>query len=187
MEEYFEVKAQLFDGRARKEIVCVDGEWGRRLVNRGTITVATTKPATWTASDVEVSPTGEQTFTAHGPDGDLRIHLPLAGSFNVANALLAIACLHVGGHRRPRPSQTGLANVQVPGRMQRVDEGQEFTAVVDYSHKPAAVALALDAVRAKTDGRVIIVLGCGGDRDTGQAPADGRGRRRTRRRVDHHR
>lgn len=172
MEEYFEVKAQLFDGRARKEIVCVDGEWGGRLVKDDTITVATTKPATWTASDVEVSATGEQTFTAHGPAGDIEIHLPLAGSFNVANALLAIACLHAEGISDDAIA-AGLSTVQVPGRMQRVDEGQDFTAVVDYSHKPAAVALALDAVRAKTDGRVIIVLGCGGDRDRAKRPLMG--------------
>lgn len=172
MEEYFEVKAQLFDGRARKEVVCVDGEWGPRLVKDDTITVSTTGPATWTASGVEVSPTGEQTFTAHGPGGDVEIHLPLAGSFNVANALLAIACLHAEGISGEAIAE-GLSNVQVPGRMQRVDEGQDFTAVVDYSHKPAAVALALDAVRAKTDGRVIIVLGCGGDRDRAKRPLMG--------------
>jgi UDP-N-acetylmuramoyl-L-alanyl-D-glutamate--2,6-diaminopimelate ligase len=57
--------------------------------------------------------------------------------------------------------------------MQRVDEGQEFTAVVDYSHKPAAVALALDAVRRQVSGRVITVLGCGGDRDTAKRPLMG--------------
>jgi UDP-N-acetylmuramoyl-L-alanyl-D-glutamate--2,6-diaminopimelate ligase len=172
MEEYFQVKAQLFDGRARKEVVCVDGEWGPRLVHDGTITVATTKPATWTASGVEVSRTGEQTFTAHGPGGDIEIHLQLAGSFNIANALVAIACLHAEGISNEAIAE-GLGTVQVPGRMQRVDEGQSFTAVVDYSHKPAAVALALEAVRAKTDGRVIIVLGCGGDRDRAKRPLMG--------------
>jgi UDP-N-acetylmuramoyl-L-alanyl-D-glutamate--2,6-diaminopimelate ligase len=72
----------------------------------------------------------------------------------------------------------GLAGVDVPGRMERVDLGQDFTAVVDYSHKPAAVALALDAVRAQLaragrGGRVLTVLGCGGDRDTGKRPMMG--------------
>nr|WP_235921691.1 UDP-N-acetylmuramoyl-L-alanyl-D-glutamate--2,6-diaminopimelate ligase [Lentzea tibetensis] len=173
MEDYFRAKAKLFDGRARKEVVCVDTEWGERLVKPDTVTVSTTgADATWTASDVEVTPTGEQTFTAHGPDGDLRIELRLPGSFNVANALLAIGCLHASGV----PGEAiveGLAAVQVPGRMQRVDEGQDFTAVVDYSHKPVAVALALDAVRAKTANRVITVLGCGGDRDKGKRPLMG--------------
>ncbi|WP_285744335.1 UDP-N-acetylmuramoyl-L-alanyl-D-glutamate--2,6-diaminopimelate ligase [Lentzea sp. NBRC 105346] len=172
MEDYFRAKAKLFDGRARKEVVCVDSEWGERLVNDKTITVATTKNATWTASDVEVSPTGEQTFTAHGPDGDIAIELRLPGSFNVANALLAIGCLHLEGVDKAAIAE-GLKQVQVPGRMQRVDEGQDFTAVVDYSHKPVAVALALDAVRSKTAGRIITVLGCGGDRDKGKRPLMG--------------
>ncbi|WP_367136691.1 UDP-N-acetylmuramoyl-L-alanyl-D-glutamate--2,6-diaminopimelate ligase [Saccharothrix sp. HUAS TT1] len=173
MEDYFRTKAELFDGRARTEVVCVDGEWGPRLVEDGTITVATTKDAHWTASGVTVSATGEQAFTAHGPDGaEFDVELSLPGDFNVANALLAIACLHSQGVERAA-IQEGLRTVQVPGRMQRVDEGQDFTAVVDYSHKPAAVALALDAVRARATGRVITVLGCGGDRDTAKRPLMG--------------
>ncbi|QUF03059.1 UDP-N-acetylmuramoyl-L-alanyl-D-glutamate--2,6-diaminopimelate ligase [Actinosynnema pretiosum subsp. pretiosum] len=176
MEDYFQAKAELFDGRARREVVCVDGEWGRRLVKPGTVTVSATAPvggATWTASGVRVSATGEQTFTAHGPDGlELAVALRLPGDFNVANALLAIGCLHASGVGAEAIVR-GLAEVQVPGRMQRVDVGQDFTAVVDYSHKPAAVVLALDAVRARATGRVITVLGCGGDRDTAKRPLMG--------------
>jgi len=173
MEDYFRAKAQLFDGRARTEVVCVDGEWGRRLVTPDTVTVAMTTDASWTSGEVAVTATGEQSFTAYGPDGlELPITLRLPGSFNVANALLAIGCLHAAGVA-PADIQEGLGAVQVPGRMQRVDEGQEFTAVVDYSHKPAAVALALDAVRKQVQGRVITVLGCGGDRDTAKRPLMG--------------
>ncbi|MEU5692517.1 UDP-N-acetylmuramoyl-L-alanyl-D-glutamate--2,6-diaminopimelate ligase [Actinosynnema sp. NPDC020468] len=173
MEDYFQAKASLFDGRARTEVVCVDGEWGRRLVKGGTVTVSTTGDADWTASGHRVSATGEQNFTARGPGGlsfDVTLRLP--GEFNVANALLAIGCLHAGGVGVDAIRE-GLANVQVPGRMQRVDEGQDFTAVVDYSHKPAAVALALDAVRARSAGRIITVLGCGGDRDRAKRPLMG--------------
>lgn len=173
MEDYFQTKALLFDGRARREVVCVDGEWGRRLVKPGTVTVSTTGEADWTASGTSVSATGEQRFTAHGPDGlvfDVELRLP--GEFNVANALLATALLHLQGVD-VESIVRGLADVQVPGRMQRVDEGQDFTAVVDYSHKPQAVALALDAVRARATGRIITVLGCGGDRDTAKRPLMG--------------
>jgi UDP-N-acetylmuramoyl-L-alanyl-D-glutamate--2,6-diaminopimelate ligase len=173
MEEYFQAKAKLFDGRAHVEVVCTDGEWGLRLVRPGTVTVSTTGDATWTASGITVSATGEQTFTAHGPDGlALPVEIRLPGSFNVANALVAIGCLHARGVPA-RAITAGLASVQVPGRMQRVDEGQDFVAIVDYSHKPAAVALALDAVRARAAGRVIVVLGCGGDRDTAKRPLMG--------------
>ncbi|MDU0293877.1 UDP-N-acetylmuramoyl-L-alanyl-D-glutamate--2,6-diaminopimelate ligase [Saccharothrix longispora] len=173
MEDYFRTKAELFDGRARVEVVCVDGEWGPRLVKPGTVTVATTGDADWTATGVAVTATGEQSFTAHGPGGiSFDVELRLPGEFNVANALLAIGCLHARGvdHEAIR---AGLRDVEVPGRMQRVDEGQDFTAVVDYSHKPAAVALALDAVRARATGRIITVLGCGGDRDTAKRPLMG--------------
>jgi UDP-N-acetylmuramoyl-L-alanyl-D-glutamate--2,6-diaminopimelate ligase len=174
MEDYFAAKATLFDGRSAIEVVCVDGDWGPRLVRDGTITVSTTGgEATWTAGDVAVGGDGTQAFTAHGPDG-LRIPLSirLPGTFNVTNALLATACLHAVGVPA-EAIRAGLASVDVPGRMERVDAGQGFTAVVDYSHKPAAVALALDAVRARAAGRVIVVLGCGGDRDVAKRPLMG--------------
>ncbi|MCP2169544.1 UDP-N-acetylmuramoyl-L-alanyl-D-glutamate--2,6-diaminopimelate ligase [Goodfellowiella coeruleoviolacea] len=183
MEDYFQTKAALFDGRADVEVVCVDSEWGRRLVKPTTVTVATVPPGqddadepgpTWVAEDVVVSPTGEQTFTAVNAAAGLSLPIGIAlpGSFNVANALLAVGCLHameVG----PDAIVRGLAAARVPGRMERVDAGQDFTAVVDYSHKPAAVAVALDAVRARATGRVIVALGCGGDRDTAKRPIMG--------------
>jgi len=193
MEEYFAAKARLFDGRARTEIVCTDTEWGRRLVKPGTIAVSTriakaelshwaqdTSPGErgWAATDVATAADGGQSFTALGPD-QLRIGitLRLPGTFNVANALLAVAILHEAGID-PAAIARGLAGVDVPGRMERVDVGQDFTAVVDYSHKPAAVALALDAVRAQlaragSAGRVLTVLGCGGDRDAAKRPMMG--------------
>ncbi|WP_285507465.1 UDP-N-acetylmuramoyl-L-alanyl-D-glutamate--2,6-diaminopimelate ligase [Actinokineospora sp. NBRC 105648] len=173
MEDYFQAKSLLFDGRSAAEVVCVDGEWGRRLVTPDTVTVATTGPAGWTASDVRVSLSGEQSFVIHTPDGRvLPATLPMPGTFNIANALVAAAVLDA----TDVPVEAivaGLAAVQVPGRMERVALGQDFTAVVDYSHKPEAVAVALDAMRARTDGKVIAVLGCGGDRDTAKRPLMG--------------
>lgn len=182
LEDYFAAKAKLFDGRSRAEVVCTDSEWGRRLVKPGTVTVSTvhTSPGLrgWAAVDVVAAPDGSQAFTALGPDGlRLPVTLRLAGTFNVANALLAAAVLHEAGVA-PDAIAHGLADVDVPGRMERVDLGQDFTAVVDYSHKPEAVALALDAVhaqlaRAGSHGRVITVLGCGGDRDAAKRPMMG--------------
>jgi UDP-N-acetylmuramoyl-L-alanyl-D-glutamate--2,6-diaminopimelate ligase len=182
MEDYFAAKARLFDGRSRTEVVCTDSEWGRRLVKPGTVAVSTlhTSPGErgWAAVDVAAADDGGQSFTALGPDRlRIDISLRLPGTFNVANALLAVAILHQVGIE-PAAIAAGLAEVDVPGRMERVDLGQDFTAVVDYSHKPAAVALALDAVRAQLaragkGGRVLTVLGCGGDRDAGKRPLMG--------------
>jgi UDP-N-acetylmuramoyl-L-alanyl-D-glutamate--2,6-diaminopimelate ligase len=173
MEDYFQAKALLFDGRSTTEVVCVDGEWGRRLVTPETITVATEGAGDWTASALTTSYTGEQAFVMHGPGGiEQQVTLPMPGAFNVANALVAAGCLYAVGVTPDRIA-AGLRVVQVPGRMERVLVGQEFTAVVDYAHKPEAVALALDAMRARTDGRVIMVLGCGGDRDVEKRPMMG--------------
>jgi UDP-N-acetylmuramoyl-L-alanyl-D-glutamate--2,6-diaminopimelate ligase len=173
MEDYFQAKALLFDGRSTREIVCVDGEWGPRLVGANTVTVALDSAADWTATDITSSVDGEQSFTVHGPDTTFAVRLPMPGTFNVANALVAAACLTAAGVDTEAVAR-GLTDVQVPGRMERVALGQRFTAVVDYSHKPAAVALALDAVRARTTGRLIVVLGCGGDRDVAKRPLMGR-------------
>ncbi|SDC29797.1 UDP-N-acetylmuramoyl-L-alanyl-D-glutamate--2,6-diaminopimelate ligase [Actinokineospora iranica] len=173
MEDYFQAKALLFDGRSTTEIVCVDGEWGRRLVTPQTITVSTTGDADWTAEDLRVSLTGEQSFVMRTPEGkSLPVTLPMPGTFNVANALVAAAIL-TAAQVPDEAIASGLASVQVPGRMERVALGQDFTAVVDYSHKPEAVTVALDAMRARTDGKLIVVLGCGGDRDVAKRPLMG--------------
>ncbi|WP_344866174.1 UDP-N-acetylmuramoyl-L-alanyl-D-glutamate--2,6-diaminopimelate ligase [Amycolatopsis ultiminotia] len=175
MEEYFAAKAKLFDGRSTTEVVVVDTAWGQALLTPQTVTVSIEAgtAAAWRASDIAATPAGEQTFTLHGPEGLGRAaKIPLPGTFNVANAVLAAAILGSAGVAVD-DIVTGLATVEVPGRMERVYLGQEFTAVVDYAHKPAAVAQGLDALRARTDGRIITVLGCGGDRDTAKRPMMG--------------
>jgi UDP-N-acetylmuramoyl-L-alanyl-D-glutamate--2,6-diaminopimelate ligase len=175
MEDYFEAKAALFDGRAEQAVVCVDDEWGRRLAARtpGAVTVSTTGPAAWRALDVRTGPDGTQSFTALAPDGArLPVRLQLPGAFNVANAVVALACLDAVGVPSAVAAD-GFAGVTVPGRMQRIEEGQPFLAVVDYAHKPAAVAALLDALRPQVTGRLIVVLGCGGDRDRGKRPLMG--------------
>ncbi len=186
MEDYFAAKRRLFEeGRAAAHVVCVDDAWGARLAaDLGAITVsaatdATGSDADWTAAGAHAHADGTQTFHAHGPDGlDLPVTLRLPGAFNVANALVALACGHAAG-LDPARLAAGLAHVQVPGRMQRVDAGQPFLAVVDYAHKPAAVEALLTTLRAQLPGgpdgggRVLTVLGCGGDRDREKRPVMG--------------
>ncbi|WP_410655142.1 UDP-N-acetylmuramoyl-L-alanyl-D-glutamate--2,6-diaminopimelate ligase [Amycolatopsis sp. lyj-112] len=180
MEEYFAAKSLLFDGRSTAEVVVVDSAWGQALLTPHTVTVSTEPgaeahgvEAQWRATDLVPTAAGEQTFTLHGPDGlAASAKIPLPGEFNVANAVLAAAILNTAGVPL-EAIVAGLATVEVPGRMERVYLGQPFTAVVDYAHKPAAVAQGLDALRARTEGRIITVLGCGGDRDTAKRPVMG--------------
>ena len=179
LESYFQAKALLFDGRAAVEVVDVDDAAGRRLADRPDrprpVTVSGTDGtgADWAASDVAAAPDGGSTFTLHGPGGrtwPVRLRLP--GAFNVANAVLAAALLEAAGVD-VTTAVAGLAETVVPGRMEPVDVGQPFVAVVDYAHTPDAVTTALTALRAGTTGRLITVLGCGGDRDPGKRSAMG--------------
>ena len=178
MEEYFDAKALFFRAgsplAADHQVVCIDDEWGTRMaeVAGNAQTVATTgKRADFTAGLVTVKETGEQSFTVTVPDhGEVPVTLALPGAFNVANATLALAAAVRAGVD-PVAFARGMAQVAVPGRMERIDEGQDFLAVVDYAHKPAAVAAVLDTLRTQIDGRLGVVIGAGGDRDaTKRAP-----------------
>jgi UDP-N-acetylmuramoyl-L-alanyl-D-glutamate--2,6-diaminopimelate ligase len=175
LDEYFAAKALLFDGRAERELITVDDDAGRRLagLRRDAGTVSISGPADWRATDVAPAPDGGSTFTLSAPDGRTwsgRVRLP--GRFNVANAVLAVALLDAVGVP-VEAALAGIAETVVPGRMEPVDAGQPFVAVVDYAHTPDAVTTALSALRGATEGRLITVLGCGGDRDPGKRPAMG--------------
>ncbi|WP_443071724.1 UDP-N-acetylmuramoyl-L-alanyl-D-glutamate--2,6-diaminopimelate ligase [Streptomyces sp. WMMC940] len=171
MEDYFQAKAQLFTpARARQGVVNLDDEYGQRLVTESSIPVVTFSAeghpdADWRADDVEVGPLGSS-FTVIGPQGErVRAQAPLPGPFNVANTLAAIVTLAVAGID-PQTAADGVAAVPgVPGRLERVDAGQPYLAVVDYAHKTDAVESVLRSLRKVTEGRLHIVLGCGGDRD----------------------
>ncbi|MEU9718661.1 UDP-N-acetylmuramoyl-L-alanyl-D-glutamate--2,6-diaminopimelate ligase [Streptomyces sp. NPDC047976] len=172
MEDYFQAKAQLFtERRARLGVVNLDDEYGRRLAKESPIPVVTFSAAgdpaaDWRAEDV-VSGHMDSTLTLVGPEGQrVRAKAPLPGPFNVANTVAAIVTLAAAG-LDPQTAADGVAAVPgVPGRLERVDAGQPYLAVVDYAHKTDAVESVLRALREVTTGRLHIVLGCGGDRDT---------------------
>ncbi|NEE52491.1 UDP-N-acetylmuramoyl-L-alanyl-D-glutamate--2,6-diaminopimelate ligase, partial [Streptomyces sp. SID8455] len=172
MEDYFQAKAQLFTPeRSHRGVVNFDDEYGRRLITESGVPVTTFSAeghpdADWHAEDVEVGPQ-DSTFTAVGPKGErITARAPLPGPFNVANTLAAIVTLAVAGVD-PQTAADGIAAVPgVPGRLERVDAGQPYLAVVDYAHKTDAVESVLRSLQKVTEGRVHIVLGCGGDRDT---------------------
>ncbi|MEU6401789.1 UDP-N-acetylmuramoyl-L-alanyl-D-glutamate--2,6-diaminopimelate ligase [Streptomyces sp. NPDC046985] len=171
MEDYFQAKARLFTPeRSRLGVVNYDDEYGRRLAREAAVPVVTYSAegrpdADWRAENVEVG-TLDSTFTVTGPDGQrIAARSPLPGPFNVANTLAAVVALAAAG-LDPQTAADGVAAVPgVPGRLERVDAGQPYLAVVDYAHKTDAVESVLKALRKVTKGRLHIVLGCGGDRD----------------------
>lgn len=178
VDDYFAAKASLFTPeRARRGLTNVDDEHGRLLLERATIPMQTYstegRDADWRAVDVELSGDGSR-FAVEGPDG-VRVDagVPVPGAFNVSNALAAIASAALAGLDPQRVALGIAAGGGVPGRLERVDAGQDFTVVVDYAHKPDAVEAVLATLRPLTDGQVIVVLGAGGDRDPGKRPIMG--------------
>lgn len=184
LDDYFNAKARLFTPRfARAGVVNVDDDHGRRLLGVADIPLttvsATTRDAQWWVSDrsyrSDNGTAGERRtdFVVHGPEVVAAVSIQLPGSFNVANALLAFVTLVVAGVD-PQAAAHGIAGVfVVPGRMEAVSVSQPFTALVDYAHTPDAVVTLLTALRPTTAGRLIVVLGCGGDRDRTKRPLMG--------------
>jgi UDP-N-acetylmuramoyl-L-alanyl-D-glutamate--2,6-diaminopimelate ligase len=174
MADYFEAKAVLFDPRsplrAHTVVVCIDDDAGREMAARAgdAITVsATGQPAHWRAMDVTAIGTGGQEFTVVDPAGvHHRICIRLPGSYNVANCLLALAILDAVGVS-PEQASPGLRETRVPGRLEQIDSGQDFLALVDYAHKPGALRAVLNTL-LQPGRRLAVVFGAGGDRDPGK-------------------
>jgi UDP-N-acetylmuramoyl-L-alanyl-D-glutamate--2,6-diaminopimelate ligase len=158
MERYFEAKRRLFTETEPPAAINVGDDWGRKL--------AADRPDALTfgfAPDAEI-----------GPGALEGIELRLRGRFNAENALGALAASRLLGIDEEAIVR-GLEAVRgVPGRFEPVAEGQPFEVIVDYSHKPDALESVLRTARELTEGRVICVFGCGGDRDRGKRPVMGR-------------
>lgn len=171
MEDYYQAKSRLFKfGFAEKAIINIDDSWGKRLfeeTNIEKISVSThNEQANWKIIETSSNNSKVQ-LTITGPGGILlSIESPLIGDYNGANLLMAIA-LAVESGIDPLAAADALNTAKgAPGRMESIDLGQTFSAIVDYAHTPDAVTAALKAVRGATKGKIIAVLGCGGDRDT---------------------
>ena len=177
MEDYFQAKALFFDPasdlRGKRSVICIDDEWGTRMaaLADNPVTVATTCAADVTADLVSVREQGSQRVRLNA-DGSHEFTLPMPGAFNVANAALAAAVATTAGVDLDA-FLSGLERAAVPGRMERIDEGQPFVAVVDYAHKPAAVGAVLATLRGQVSGRVGVAVGAGGDRDSSKRPLMG--------------
>ena len=176
MEEYFLAKLRLFDPeRSERAVVWVDDVYGARVAGSVRIpvsTVALGSDATVTAASVEESWEGIR-FSLVVPEGRVEVSLPLCGRFNLANALVAAAAARELGIDLATVA-SGLSTVlPVPGRFERVVAGQPFEVVVDYAHTPAGIEAAIAAARPLASGRVVVVVGAGGDRDRAKRPLMG--------------
>jgi UDP-N-acetylmuramoyl-L-alanyl-D-glutamate--2,6-diaminopimelate ligase len=164
MEEYFAAKRRLFTEHepAPAAAVNVTNEWGRRL-----------------AAELRLLQRAPLLTYGLVDDADIREHAAversrLVGRFNVENVLAAATVSKLLGVPVDAVADGVERQPGVPGRFELVDEGQPFTVVVDYSHKPGALEAVLKTARELSDGRLICVFGAGGDRDRGKRPIMGR-------------
>jgi UDP-N-acetylmuramoyl-L-alanyl-D-glutamate--2,6-diaminopimelate ligase len=177
MERYFASKASLIErlGAGAGAVLFADdpriaglaGSTAARTLTFGRAESASVRIArercTLDGTDVEIDT----------PAGTVQVRTRLAGRFVPENAAAATALAVAVG----LPLEAVVAGAEhlhdVPGRMERVDQGQPFTVVVDYAHTEDALARLLAGIREMVDGRLLIVFGCGGDRDAGKRPAMG--------------
>ena len=168
MEEYFQAKRRLFTGPTPPPAaVNVGDPYGRRLADElagahraPLVTFGLRPEAEVRADGLELGPHGSS-FTAAG----IEIETPLPGAFNAENVLGAVAAALLLDVDEDAIAEGIRSVTGVPGRFEPVDEGQEFAVIVDYAHKPDALAAVLQAARALGEGRLTAVFGAGGDRD----------------------
>ena len=175
MEEYFGAKRLLFtSGQSAASLVNVDDPYGRRLAEE--IECLTFSPtgaeADFRALEVSFD-AGGSSFRCAGPSGEVDVRIPLPGRFNVENTLAAIGACQVLGVPVEEAAPTLEAAGRVPGRFEPVHAGQPFAVLVDYAHTPDSLENVLRAARPLTEGRLIVVFGCGGDRDREKRPLMG--------------
>jgi UDP-N-acetylmuramoyl-L-alanyl-D-glutamate--2,6-diaminopimelate ligase len=176
MEAYFEAKASLFDrSYTDRAVVNIADPYGRRIADSADLEVLTygTDGADLSVTSLELGARGSRAGV-RTPTGDIVIETSLRGRYNVDNCLCAIGmCLHVG--IAPEAIAEGIRAVEiVPGRLEPIDSGRGFLVLVDYAHTPDALEQALRASRELASRRLIVVFGCGGDRDRAKRPLMGR-------------
>ncbi len=176
MEAYYQAKAKLFSEQwAPHAVIWVDDPYGRRLAAEATMQVTTvgTRPD----ADVQVvygrgSPSGSvfELITANGKIG---YSSPLAGQFNVANAAIALTCAAIVGIDTRAAGRRLAKMVPIPGRYNTVESPTGLWVVVDYAHTPDAIRNVIAETRPQIEGKVIVVVGAGGDRDREKRPLMG--------------
>jgi len=176
LDAYFDVKTRLFTSGVgpapRAAVINIDDPYGERLAAKVAaespgsrlVTFGENPRADVRAENVSLN-FRDTAFTLAWPGGSVHVDSPLIGRYNVSNLLAAAAAAWALG-RDPATFMKRLRDFKgVPGRMERIEEGQPFNVLVDYAHTDDALRNALGMLRAITPGRLIVVFGCGGNRD----------------------
>jgi len=172
MDEYFRAKSKIFD-HAKKALINIDGEHGKRLAlecpcPRSTCSLT---EGDFYAHDVKYRGVAGVSYVLNSPNGAYEIELPLIGGFAVENSLMAGAYALSCGIS-PETVKDALMHMKcIAGRMERVDIGtDEFSVIIDYAHTPDALEKLLRSVHRlkSSEGHIILVFGCGGERDRGK-------------------
>jgi len=175
MENYYEAKKKLFDGRLgetpKSSVINIDDDWGKQLAgelksnNQTVRTFAQNNPADLTAENVEISLIKGTSFDLKTPNGARKITSPLVGKPHVYNMLAATAVALELGYDLDKICVGLKTCAGAPGRFDRVAHDGDFAVVVDYAHSDDALLNTLKTARELTGGKIITVFGCGGDRD----------------------
>ena len=170
MNQYFDVKAKLFTPEfAQNAVINIDDQYGQKLYKMSKLPSKTVsrsdKSADWHYRKIESLSDGYKVEISGKSGQIISGSFPLIGEHNLDNLLLAVACVSICGLTDTQITNSISKLKSVPGRLEIISAGQPFSAVVDYAHTPDAVSRVLKSVRSFTSGRVIGILGCGGDRD----------------------
>ena len=170
MENYFQAKANLFVTEyAKVAVINIDDSYGKKLSKQVKIPIVTVSrkdsTADWYVAKAEIKNGLYQVEIKSKTGESLRENFALLGDYNLDNLLLAVAVVNSAGLPLDKISSTISKLQSVPGRLESIKAGQKFTALVDYAHTPDAVERVIATVKSLTNGKIIGVLGCGGDRD----------------------
>lgn len=177
-EKYFDAKAKLFrEYGLKKAVINIDDIYGKRLLRDigadKILTYGITEKADVIARDIVISMQGLK-FKVESPIGEFGIRSKLIGRHNVYNILASIATAILEELSEKCIVEGILSTNGIPGRLEKIDEGQDFTVLVDYAHTDDALKNVLKSARELPHNKLILVFGCGGDRDKGKRPLMGR-------------
>jgi UDP-N-acetylmuramoyl-L-alanyl-D-glutamate--2,6-diaminopimelate ligase len=185
MENYFEAKAKLFEDLAAQEhkkrataVINIDDRYGEKLIERisnkiSTVTYGMSQRADFRASNYRTEFAGTS-YQLDAKGRSYLVRIPLIGRFNVANSMAALAAANALGIQLRETILSLARSPQVPGRLEMVPAKRQFQIFVDYAHTPDALLNVLKTLRELKPRKLIVVFGCGGDRDREKRPLMGR-------------